>query len=58
MSDQQHSPQRQSMEDMLRRSHSAGCRAAMYHGTRFEADWPRDPERCTGACQEEAHSGD
>jgi hypothetical protein len=31
--------------------HQARCRAAIYHGTRFEKDWPTDPERCDACAQ-------
>ncbi len=26
--------------------HRPQCRTAIFHGTRFEKDWPADPDRC------------
>jgi len=31
---------------MMLEGHRPECRAAIYHSTRFEKDWPIDPERC------------
>ena len=35
----------------IEQGHRPECRAAIYRGTRFEADWPTDPERCDLSCR-------